>query len=100
MTELERHLQATSDLITDPKHFTMGARARDENGISCMPESTRAVRWCTVGAWDRVTGYRHGENHHTLSAACGCNPTSINDRYGHYAVLAMLDQAIRWARPF
>jgi hypothetical protein len=92
LTELEQ-LQATRDLITDENNFTQHAMARDHEGAHCRPSSRQASCWCVTGAWLHVNEYRR--SYVSLKKLCnGLNVYSINDEFGHAAVLAMLDRAI------
>ena len=85
--------------ITDPRHWTTGAFARDAAGRKAFPRSAAAVAWCALGAVE-VEVSRGSTNSawardRLARAAGGLAPSFVNDERGHAAVLEMFDQAIR-----
>lgn len=116
----------TRDLIADPSRWCRGAMARTANWVPERPEregcralDPRATRRCLTGALyfvskDLVPAGRHFLDDpayigafNALREACGAlygitgmciGIVGVNDRYGHAAVLAVLDSAIRGSR--
>ncbi len=41
------------ELLSEPKHWTQGAFAKDCDGITVPPSHPRAVCWCLIGAAHR-----------------------------------------------
>jgi len=99
-------------LIEDPRNWTVGVYRVEKNGH---------LRHCAVGAHSVILGFpadmalrtpgEHSETcgwEHLLGAAahvgmmdpfrtCGVEPETINDNFGHNAVLEMFDIAISMA---
>ena len=107
-------LVAARDLISDKQRWTRFVNARDEHGSPCSPLAARACQFCSVGALMRaadghLTSHKRREagnflrfgakefekNHHVFLRSNSAS--SINDNYGHEAVLQMYDKAIQIA---
>lgn len=122
MTTRERAhaaLVAARQRITDPDRWTRKAPARDRAGHSREPESPQACRWCAIGAVGvevltrtpvDADGPRPGAWAETYNAALGYLTSAarrlfpryscaaqVNDKEGHGAALAILDEAARLA---
>jgi hypothetical protein len=106
--ELLREARA---VIADPKRWTKGCTARDENGRPAIPGGTRAVSFCAIGAVVSVcTAYpvalhpaRNLMAHYLDRAACQLSgddemsTEGFNDDNDHDDVMAMFDLAIEMA---
>lgn len=100
--EREREkLMAARALIIDETHWICGTLAGDSNYVEVPPLDPAAVCWCLQGAlmkaydsevtevlpaWRRVVAVAEAEY--------GEDPTVVNDRHGHAAVIKLLDHAI------
>ncbi|MGH9552285.1 MAG: DUF6197 family protein [Terriglobales bacterium] len=89
-------------LIQDEEHWCRGEMARDAEGLSVDPTSTRAIRRCALGALISAA-YRLTKDHcqaydlaiNALRPSCGSSTlVQINDTRGHAAVLALIDEAL------
>lgn len=109
-------LVATRDVIADPEHWTQGTWARDADGESVDAFSPDAVRWCAVGAMEKVertigkvdpdselSGFiLWGKSRKYLRKTVselniekvGSSIHMYNDSHSHDDVLRVLDQAI------
>jgi hypothetical protein len=90
-------------LIADEQHWCRRHFGEDENGLPVSPTSASAIKWCGLGAviaaayrltHDTDAAYRVG-----LFQALGPHYGSatlirVNDKRGHAAVLALLDEVI------
>lgn len=47
------------DLLTDPSKWCQHSRAEGVNGDCYHPLAAEAVRWCLLGALERVYDYRY-----------------------------------------
>lgn len=98
------------NLITDPAKWTQTTSARDANGEECRSNSRVAVRWCIIGAVEKVTrrgSEIHGPVLERILKTAGVEAhadyemnflrvASLNDRFEldtHDNVLALLDRA-------
>ena len=97
MTTLEI-LEAARALIAEPEHWCQGAQALDATGTVRRPCSRLAVRWCSLGATDRVTRYKGIRADNALYSALGMPPdigiANFNDSHTHAEVLDLFDRAI------
>lgn len=96
-------------LIADPKHWTQGAYARDEQGRNVSEHSSRAVCYCSVGALLCAVRtdacYGSGNNYvkarNYLNGAARALGSSgimvLNDSSTHEVVLVAFDVAIKGA---
>ena len=90
-------LEAARALIAKPEHWCKGAQALDATGTVRRPCSRLAVRWCSLGATDRVTRYKGIRADNALYSALGMPPEGIanfNDSHTHAEVLDLFDRAI------
>lgn len=104
-------LTAARRLISDPKNWTTGELARDQDGKVVRPDSPFACSWCALGARDRAAKVFEGAlKYHFYGAldlaAAKVNPSvennsnlrpiaALNDKFGgHAEVLRAYDIAI------
>jgi hypothetical protein len=90
-------------LIADEEHWCRRHFGEDANGYPVSPTSTSAIKWCGLGAVIAATyqlthnadaAYRVGL-FHALSPHYGsATLIHVNDKRGHAAVLALLDEVI------
>ena len=89
-------LREARDLISDPERWCQECYARDKNGAPVLYESLAAVRWCALGACEKV-----GADVRILWRAAermkGFDPADINDSTNHPTVMKMFDLAIELA---
>lgn len=89
--------------IEDPSRWTRGYSARDSKGAAVDAASEMAVAWCAYGACT-AEGGDEGDavaERWLVPAAgsVGQMPSTLNDDWGHTAVLQMFDRAIELAEP-
>lgn len=108
MKTSEALIQAKA-LIADPKNWTQGAYARNENGDRRWSNDEDAVCFCSLGAMSRVTTQLEDRNDcrgndiyyfgtRILETAME-EPVSIfNDEHDHSEVMAAWDKAIEVAK--
>lgn len=95
------------ELITPTSRWTAGSFARDKWLAACNPHSPDATRFCAHGALERVvndpiTGFLTidpimGELWMTIEELWpneDRSVASINDHYGHSAILQLFDKTI------
>ena len=103
-------LRDARDRIKDRSRWCQGASALDINGESVSPESDRARQWCAHGSLVRTaakTGYANDFDGEAVDASRILDfvakeydsdreddITSINDIYGHRAVIDSYNRAI------
>lgn len=100
-------LTKVRDLIADRESWSRIDYAQNEHGISVSPSSKKAIRWCVLGAFDRVNTElsRQGEKKDQQSGWCPPvqealdelpdNISTINCRPdGHERIVELLDAAI------
>jgi hypothetical protein len=105
MSDVLQVLRQARELISDPKHWTQKACARDVNGEHIDIFSPDAVCFCVGGAIERVskTGCREAyllldQVAEKLTDEKSAYPyLDVNDKLGHEATLVMLDGAIELA---
>jgi len=51
---LRQLLIGVADLLAEPKHWTVGALAKDDTGRSVSPTDSSATCWCAIGATYKV----------------------------------------------
>ena len=103
-------LRAARELLADPDRWTQGTCARNADGKTTLPWDCDAITFDLYGALVHVAYMRdpktvHGPAfqqaaHLLRGAALALTRQSwgrVNDRIGHVAVLAVLDQAAAWA---
>ena len=95
-------LRAARNLIKKPECWTQGASARDARGRSVQVGSKGAVRFCALGAIDRVCRppkiELNAAAHTGLRKGAPDVPVSIfNDSSDHDEVLVLFDRAIELA---
>jgi len=101
-------LKAARERISDPERWTRNQYARSETRLHTEPNSPDAVGWCANGSIlaevDAGAFFELGNDSPGVDAAdlliraSGGRPTStINDRDGHAAVMALYDRAIQLA---
>ena len=87
-------------LIADKAQWCQGVMACDADCGEVDSKSSRAVRWCAVGALEHVTGRSFDSllvKRVLIQAAFRLyrsSPVRVNDCMGHDAVLAVYDAAI------
>lgn len=89
-------LRAARELIGDPKCWCQKAYARAKDGEVCYGYREGVVRWCSVGAIQKITGE---ENHaddlaDLLGDAMHGNALEFNDTHSHSEVLEAWDATI------
>lgn len=91
-------IKAVRKLITDPKHWTQGAFARDANGNSTDTCGPNATCWCIAGAITKVdidakgiNGDIYGE---LAKSTEGDGIVYVNDNLGHKAILNVINKTI------
>ena len=77
-------------LLSDPKHWTRGAFARDASGFRCDPSDPDAVTFDLVGAVARCHDLPVAGAYLRLAAAGVRFPALVNDRVSHCEVVALL----------
>ena len=87
------------ELIADPEYWTQGSWARRQDGSGCLPEFTGAVQWCLGGAVSKMVDDKLANPVSTFLNKCAyelfdTGVPSVNDRFGHSAVIELLDYAI------
>lgn len=90
-------LKAARELIRDPARWCQDAFACDADGDAVHTLDPQAVRWCAVGALNKVAPSSEvsADAYGLLEVAAGPICVSdINDAEGHEAVLAVYDEAI------
>ncbi len=103
MTTLQT-LEAARNLLSDPARWCRNREAEDNEDRVVRPDSSRAIRWCVVGALAKFSSPLDRE----FSDACDLleeqahaagylKLTAINDLGGHRMVLEALDAAIATA---
>jgi len=101
-------LREARALLSDRKHWTHHAYARDARSVAVEPRDSRAARWCAMGALERVRPATDSAvitlAAHMLARAVSGRQTgaagtvmAVNDMRGYRFVLAMYDEAIRLA---
>ena len=101
MTELEI-LTAVRDLLSDPTRWTQGTFARDARGEPSHDWNTESC-WCLAGAIYRVAisddyGMRAEEFVSNVTGVANIRLFNDHPNTTHESVLAVLDQAIGYAR--
>jgi hypothetical protein len=103
-TQLLTDLRELRQLLEDPARWTQFTAARNANGARANPLSPVAVRWCLVGAIQRIAscvGTRRSQLHRALQNAASerwgvAVPVShFNDSARHHELLDVIDLAIR-----
>lgn len=92
-------LRAARALITPRGAWTKGTFARDSRSVVVHARDAVAVRWCALGALERVDGRYEMEAQNVLSRAIGEGIVGFNDakRTKHKDILAAYDKAIALA---
>lgn len=90
------------EVIKDRKSWTYNAWARDKYGKPVRVDSENAVRFCLLGAGEKVTGNLGllTDWYDLLLELCKYtdnNPGEFNDTHTHKQVIEMLDRAIELA---
>ncbi len=103
-------LRGVRDLIADQPRWTPHASAVNAQGLRVSPYSEDAVRWCVLGAAERIRYQLHGRDiggteYLAVEEACSLLRTAAkrrgwrhvadaNDVGGHAVTLEVLDDAI------
>lgn len=107
-------LVASRNVIADPEHWTQGMWACDSDGESVDSCSPDAVRWCAVGAMEKVDSHheffdfriwrkaqkelvetmRRLDREEGNECESGSSIQDYNDTYSHAEVLRAFDLAI------
>jgi hypothetical protein len=96
-------LRAAKAKITEPAKWCQEASALDSEGKVVQCHSSRAARWCALGAlWSSGAAYPYFAYEYLLSAAKNLYPgewsvSNVNDSADHAAVMVLYDEAIRLA---
>ena len=100
-TDILNEARAT---IADPERWVTGNYAVNQYGSTAHPWDNHAVRWCAIGAIEKVK-----VPHQDWSGTAGAKQTlrraaldlfsmsvpAVNDRLGHESVMSMYDHAIK-----
>lgn len=86
------------DNLLDKDHWTKGTEARNKDGIEVNPRNEEAVRFCLIGACERIDGDFQKAGMTFLSVACKelyNTPYlfSVNDNVGFKAVKKAIARA-------
>ena len=76
-TAVRAALLAARALILDPKHWCVGACAKDAQGEEVAPDDARAVSFCIVGAMWKITGEGYPFPY-ALNLLCELSPVRDN----------------------
>lgn len=92
-------LRAIRALLQDPNRWTKGLHARDAADLPALPSSVHAVRWCLVGAIQKVSEGDRDREAQLLNRfwSVHCGYLSIfNDHHltTHAEVLNLIDRVI------
>jgi hypothetical protein len=94
-------LRRTRELVADERTWTNGALARDAEGGSVCPDSSKATRFCLSGAQERGAsdmGAEYDAGWREIDAAAkrlfGRGPVRVGDQLGRLAALQVVDAAI------
>jgi hypothetical protein len=79
-----RHLQRTRDLISDP-------------GIGVDPYSSKAICWCLIGAYAKVSGFSVIAANRQLTGMMKFLPENLNDHSAHQEIIDKLNDLIEEA---
>lgn len=96
-------LQAARDLISDPKRWTQGWFAKDDQGTDTHSLSPQAACWCSLGALTKAAGSGYysrelGYLEKVLDAKTGQGVSQFNDSHTHAEVVEVFDEAIKLAK--
>lgn len=85
--------------IADPANWTQGESAKDANDRFCLPKSTLARCWCSIGALAAVIEDGSASEYFwkaddALARVMGTSTHRYNDTHTHAEVLAKFDEAI------
>lgn len=85
-----------AELLADPARWCQHEIACRENGYACPVEDPKAVRWCLVGALERV--YGRAETVRLMPRIVAAIPGSgfmatFNDTHTHAEVLELVRRA-------
>lgn len=107
MSTLREVLVAAKALIDDPKHWTVGTYARDACGNSVNEMSSKACKFCSMGAVYRAakTAYGFTGMAQPALAVLGATVAELNetrhqsvshfnDTHTHEKVMELFDKAI------
>ena len=83
-------LAAARELISDKNRWCQGSEAEDAAGRWILPSHLNAVRWCALGAVEKVSDISRALD----IFADTMDVININDDMGHEAILAYLDARI------
>lgn len=90
-------IAAARELISDPKRWTRGAYARNEQGAACGARNPAAVCWCASGALIKCGGgapFAGGISDALLELLKRECIVHKNDDEGHASVLAAFDRVL------
>lgn len=98
-------LQCARELISDPKHWTKEATARDKYGEPTWPHSKLSCSYCMLGAVEKCAAQNFREEATAVAYLNRAIPTkagyiaNYNDapRRKHSQVLRVFDKAIKLA---
>lgn len=98
-------LRRARDRIKDPANWTKEVYARDGYGREVDPPDPEACSWCAIGSVMCEMGIFLSEYADMVRCApvgylfsvAGVHIPSINDDYGHDAVMGMFEEAIKRA---
>lgn len=93
MTQLLEDLKAVRELLSEESRWTTAAAARDVSGKPVYPLSPAAVKWCVLGALQKVIGLSSATQP-TSRWVLGCEALQ-EVGIEHAEVIALLDKAIR-----
>lgn len=68
---LRQLLEATAEILDDPKHWTTGALAKNDKGQSVGPTDPTATCWCAIGATYKAFHVLTNENVYGKTGAKG-----------------------------
>ena len=107
---LEHHIIACArELISDPKHWTTGPKAKNHRGRRVTPDDPKATKFCAYGAILKTVyelGLQSIDEENKLLERCAdsippCGGLEgftrlihTNEHAGHSEVLALLDQTL------
>ena len=95
-------LQAARELISVPERWTQGCLARNRAGKECSFRSNDSVRWCSIGALNKISTLNivsHALVFLSKAVSVKTNKFSTwNDTHTHAEVLQAFDRAIELAK--